>query len=169
MKKMILAGAFLLGLVACQSGGHPEKAEDVATAFLDALEKNDIERAKALGTKKTAEALDLGQKVLSETDDVGLREVFRGSWSNVTCEGDDLYKTCTVCCTHSGMNAPLVLMREQGLWKVNLDKAGSEAVMESLQMLGGIFEDIDTTGLDAELDRVIDSLERAQGGQPEAK
>jgi hypothetical protein len=153
----------ILVFASCWNGDRPDDPSAVATAFLRALQYRDLDKARSLATAESAPALALGQEILEQTGDAALREVFEGRWRSAACEGGDDYQTCTVCCAATGMNAALVLVREQGAWKVQLDKSSRESIEQSLYMLGGLFEPVDTIGLDAELDRVIDSLEKAAG------
>ena len=159
MKRVFLLFAILAPNAGCLLADRPESPQQVAVAFLRALQNQDMEKAKGLATTESAPALELGREILLRAEDPDLRNAFEGRWADAACEGTDAYQTCTVCCAETGMNAALVLVREKGAWKVSLDKSGAEAIEQGIQMLAGSFQDVDTTGWGSELDRVIDSLE----------
>lgn len=152
--------------VSCWQNSDPEDPPSVAVAFMCALRDGDLEKARSLIAEESAATLMLGKSILD--GDAELRDVFEGRWRSAACEGDDRFRTCTVCCGATGMNAALVLVREGEAWKVRLDKSGEEDIREGLEALGGIFEDIDTTGWGDDLNRVVDSLQNAAPASPNA-
>ena len=123
MKKFLLAALAALAIAGC--GETAKTPEEVALQFATAIDKGDCKTAKTLCTAGVLPMIEKLETFLAaETPDVqNLKaEMGKGKFEKATCEGTDDKKTCTVCCGSEGQSGPLELVKEDGKWKVDLQK-----------------------------------------------
>ncbi len=120
MKKFLLVPLAALAIVGCSE--TPKTPEDVAIAYLKAVDNDDFKSAKAYCTENTRQLLDKLQMIKDAMGQSGQSETGKGKFEKATCEGSDDKKNCTVCCDKDGAESPLVLVKQDGKWLVDMNK-----------------------------------------------
>lgn len=122
LSTLMLAG-ITFGITSC-GGGGPQKPDDVAKAFLKAIENEDYATAKEYSTKETAEMLNMMKGMMEKmgkgnrTEKGELEEL-----KNTEVDGDKAL--VTYCCDKEGKDAKIHLRKKDGNWKVHLNKGRS--------------------------------------------
>jgi hypothetical protein len=140
MKNFVFVALAALAIYGC--GETAATPEEVAKQFATSLDKGDFKAAKALGTQSTQSMLEMLEKFMSaggEAVEKAKAEMGKAKFDEVKCEGTEDKKTCTVCCGANGQGDELELVKENGSWKVNINKdqggsgsdAGEEAPVEA--------------------------------------
>jgi hypothetical protein len=120
MKELPILFALFLFVGGC--GETAKTPEEVSIAYLKAVDNDDFKSAKAYCTENTRQLLEKLQMFKDAMGNSGQAETGKGKFEKATCEGTDDKKTCTVCCDKDGAEKPLVLVKQEGKWLVDMNK-----------------------------------------------
>jgi uncharacterized protein YfeS len=155
-----LLSFFIIIILACQS----QKDDPVASAkaFYEALAKKDFKTAKQFATKDSKTMLELIESMSQMAADVKTEQddwekMKNAVYSNADIEGD----RATVTVKIGGEENLVKLKKEDGTWKVALDKETLQETIE--EKSGGSTEDIDRAldSVSKELENAGDSIGKA--------
>ncbi len=108
-------------LVISSCGGGPQKPDEVAKAFLKAVNNEDFATAKEYSTKETKQMLDMMKGMMEKMGDK--KKSKKGKLEelkNTEVDGDKA--VVTYCCDKEGKDAKVHLKKVDGNWKVHLNK-----------------------------------------------
>lgn len=115
----ILLMALPILIYSCSGGGSSATPSEVAEKFLNALQDGDFKTAKKNATEKSQEFL--GQMETMYATMEGLDDIKETKEIAVTNEQIDGDKA-TVSYTEDGDSMEIILLKENGAWKVAFDK-----------------------------------------------
>jgi len=129
-----LAAALTVG---CQKGGSGAAPTDALKAYVEAASKKDTAGMKSRLSKRSLEMMENGAKALQKNVDDVLKEDYGETapnpadikYSNEKVSGD----TATVDMTAQGQTISMPLVKEDGEWKIALDKL----IEEMKKKMGG--------------------------------
>lgn len=131
MKYLVSLAMILMFAVGCNN--KPETPEEVAAAFLNAVNRFDQKEAQSFAMLKSIGDVDEMFTMLNSSG-VEPLEKDVASADKVECSGDDDKKDCKLCCDLNGKKTNLSLEKVNDIWKVNFSK--SEMVSEGLSEEG---------------------------------
>lgn len=111
----------VLSIAFSSCGGGAKKPEDVAEAFIKAVNKEDFATAKQHATKKTGNMLDMMKGMIENMDEEQKGE--KGEFKELKdTEVKEDKATVTYCCDKNGEDDEVKLKKVDGEWKVHIDK-----------------------------------------------
>lgn len=123
MKKimLVLSVVGLIGMVSCGSG--KEEYEEVAINFMDALSEYDFQKAGEYATEDTKKLLAFMQMMMDENPEAMKKDQPEDvEFVSSEKKGDD--KAIVKFKDESGEEQEVTVVKEDGEWKVHMDKEG---------------------------------------------
>ncbi|MEO6489360.1 MAG: hypothetical protein ABIO04_05405 [Ferruginibacter sp.] len=164
MIKIILAIVMISAV--CFSGcktGNSGDPKSVLVKFFEALSKNDVESARNLATKDSKTLIDMMMKMGNKGDEKGNNfDITRMQFSEARIQGDKAI--VPVKERTSGETLNYTLKKEDGVWKVALDKSSMmEMGMDKMNEKGINLSDSMGAVMDKLKDINLDSLKEGMG------
>lgn len=155
--RLALIDCFLASfvLISCAPEGKPEQ---VAEAFLSAINRGDYETARKHSSKETLPLIDFLENIsqLAMQENAGKKE--SNPVSNIRCtKYDEKRCVCIYCCDTNGEEADIELIKVRNEWKAHLPFNPYDEI-RSLHGDNYDYYDEDSVGWDDRSD-VIDDLE----------
>lgn len=158
MKKFALL-ALSAAILTAGCNGVKNTPEDVSLAFFTALYNADMKKAGALSTEKTQKTLEQLDMMMKNAEDLK-KDTGKSKFEKATCvDAGENRKSCKCCCDEEGKEHTALLVKENGSWKVDMNKSEltekSDALKE-LDDVGSAFDSLDVNmdSINKELDKV---------------
>ena len=107
-------------LFACKNESYPEKPEDVLTKYLETATRNKPEESRKYVTKNSGKILDILEKGNDPLDTVNRGSIKDMKIGNADIKGEKA--TVTSYNKVTNMLSYFILLKEDGKWKVNLNR-----------------------------------------------